>query len=48
MWDLLAVVLAIAAIALRWHDDPRSAALCGYASAACSWMAARRAHADVD
>lgn len=53
-WDLAAVVLALLALALRWYDEPRSAALCGYASTLCSYVAARRsrareqAHAGVD
>lgn len=44
-WDLAAVVLALLALALRWWDDPRSAALCGYASTLCSYVAARRSRA---
>ena len=43
MWD-------VAAFVLRWYDDPKAAALCGYALAACAWVARRpiRVHSDVN
>jgi hypothetical protein len=43
MWDLLAVILSLVAFGLRWYDAPKGSALCGYGSALCWYMAARRA-----
>jgi hypothetical protein len=50
MFDIAAIVLAILAIGLRWFDRPASAAIAGYSSALCSFVASRRArqHARVD
>jgi hypothetical protein len=50
MLDIAAIVLAFLAIACRWQDHPKAAALCGYSSALCSFVASRRArqHAHVD
>jgi hypothetical protein len=43
MLDIAAIVLAFVAIALRLYDSPRAAAVCGYSSALCSFVASRRA-----
>lgn len=42
-WDTAAVVLAFVALACRLYDHPRAAAIAGYSSALCSFVAARRA-----
>jgi hypothetical protein len=50
MWDLLAIILSFVACGLRWYDSPKGSALCGYGSALCWYVAARRSreHAAVD
>jgi hypothetical protein len=43
MYDLAAILLALLAIVFRLRDEPKAAAIAGYSSAGCSWLAARRA-----